>query len=403
MSDASFLSPKPRWSRGSVSWVAVPLYAAILLWVTACTDGDAPESETDVPTFDGTVDLEIGEFDGDDAYLFSRIASVAEDPLGRILVVDRGVSEVRVFDPSGAFLFRFGGEGDGPEEFRGPCCLGFSPEGELWVRQEARYTAFELHDAAATYLRVQRRPFGGQGGAAPVTFDAEGRLVDIGSLPNSGDAFAHGRVHVNADGSADTVVLREPEAAAAGHRTVVLDMSGFAEGFSGTAQLYLYQPYGPLWLRAHGSRGAWASASSSTYAVELHAADGSAMRITGAPGQGPPLSADEREYARSRLERDVERGNLDEPAFEIPETKGPLADLFFDQAGRLWVERAAADGAETIEADVYEGATLVARYRWPSRVDPGAVPWATETALYGTTTDELGVQRAARVRFEERR
>ena len=98
----------------------------------------------------------------------------------------------------------------------------------------------------------------------------------------------------------------------------------------------------------------------------------------------------------------MERGNLDGPAFEIPERKGPVADIFFDQAGRLWVEKAAADGAEMAEADVYEGATLVARYRWPRRVDPGSVPWATETALYGITTDELGVERAARVRFERK-
>jgi len=383
--------------------VAVPLCAAILLGVTACTDGDAPEPETDVPTFEGTVDLEIGELDGDEAYLFSRIASVAEDPLGRILVVDRGASEIRVFDPNGAFRFRVGGEGDGPEEFRGPCCLGFSPEGELWVRQEARYTAFELGDAAATYLRVRQRPFGGQGGAAPVTFDAEGRLVDIGSLRSSGDAFVHGRVHLNADGSADTVVLREPEAAAEGHRTVVIDISGVVEGFRGSGQLYLYQPYGPLWLRAHGPGGAWASASRSLYAVELHAADGSVAEIIGPPDPGPPLSPEEREYARDRLERDMERGNLDEPAFDIPDRKGPLADLFFDRAGRLWVEKAAAAGAEMVEADVYEGATLVARYRWPRRVETGAVPWATETALFGITTDELGVERAARVRFQQGR
>ena len=87
----------------------------------------------------------------------------------------------------------------------------------------------------------------------------------------------------------------------------------------------------------------------------------------------------------------MEVTNLDEPAFEVPETKAPLADIFFDQAGRLWVEKMAADGAEMVEANVYEGMILVARYRWPSRVDPGSVPGATETALYGTTTDELGV------------
>lgn len=397
MSAASFLSTPPRGWRGSVSWIAVPLCLTVLLGVAACAGDDGPTADTgvsSVPTFEGTVDLEIGEVEGDDAYLFSRIAAVAADPVGRILVVDRGASDVRVFDSEGAFLFRFGGEGDGPNEFRGPCCLGFSREGELWVRQAARYTAFELGETGATYLRVQQRVFGGQGGAGPVTFDAEGRLIDIGSLRDPGDRFVRARVHVNADGSTDTVVVREPEAAAAGHRAVPVEFNGFA------GELHVYQPYGPLWQHAHGPGGAWANASSSVYEVELHGADGSVMRITGPPTVGPPLSPEERESARDRLERDMERGNLDEPAFEIPETKGPLADLFFDQAGRLWVEKSAPGGAEMVEADVYEGATLVARYRWPSRVSLRAVPWATETALYGTTTDELGVERAARVRFE---
>ena len=388
-----------RWSMRVGGW------GAILMLGAACGGGDAPSAgagDAAVPTFEGTVDVEIGEVEGEDAYLFSRIASVAADPAGRILVVDQGVSEVRVFDADGEFLFRFGGEGDGPEEFRIPCCLGFSPEGELWVRQDARYTAFELGEAAAIYLRVQQRafggPFGGQGGMGPVTFDAAGRLIDIGSLePEEDGRFVGGRVHLNADGTADTVALREPDAAAAGHQTAVIDVSG--EGFSGTGRMSLYQPYGPVWLRAHGPGGAWASASTSVYAVELHGADGSVGEITGPSLPGPPLSAEEREYAQSQRERNMRRGNLDAPAFEIPDTKGPLADLFFDQAGRLWVEKAAAFGAETVEADVYEGTTLVARYRWPRRVDPGAVPWATETAIYGTTTDELGVPRAARVRF----
>ncbi len=62
--------------------------------------------------------------------------------------------------------------------------------------------------------------------------------------------------------------------------------------------------------------------------------------------------------------------------------------------------KTAAGGAEMTEADVYQDGVLVARYRWPGRVRAGALPWVTESALYGTTTDSLGVQRAARVRFE---
>ncbi|WP_419164502.1 6-bladed beta-propeller [Candidatus Palauibacter sp.] len=370
---------------------------AILFSTAACAGGDAPPPEADVPTFEGTVDLEIGELEGEDPYLFTRVFSVAADPLGRILVTDNGAHEVRVFDPDGQFLFRLGGEGDGPGEFRSPCCVGFSPGGELWVRERPRYTVFELEDAGARYVRVVRRPFAGQGGGYPVAFDAEGRTVDLGLLPESDGRFVEGRIHLNPDGRADTVEVREPAAAAEARKTVEFASDGGA-GF-----LFFYQPFGRDWLRAHGPGGRWASAVSSAYEVELHGPDRAVSQLTGPAAPGPALSPAEVEYARGRLEQDMEWGNLDEPPFDIPERKPPLAALFFDRGGRLWIQKTAAGGAETIEADVYEGTTLVARYRWPRRVRAGALPWVTETALYGTTTDELGVQRAARVRFEQTR
>ena len=303
---------------------------------------------------------------------------------------------MRVFDPDGNFLFHLGGEGDGPGEFRSPCCVGFSPEGELWVRQEPRFTVFELEAAGARYVRTVRRLFTGQLGGYPVVFDAEGRIVDVGLLPEGGGQFVEARIHLSPDGSADTVEVREPAAAAEGRKTVEF-ASDRGRGF-----LYFYQPYGPRWLQAYGPRAAWASAVSTAYEIERHGPDGAVSQLTGPSAPGPALSPAEVESARERLERDMERGNVDEPLFDLPERKPPLAALFFDRGGRLWVQKTAVGGAETTEADVYEGTTFVARYRWPRRVRAGALPWVTETTLYGTTTDELGVQRAARVRFEQR-
>ena len=391
MSDASFLSPNARLSRRPFFW------AAVLIWVSACTGDDAPAPEADVPAFEGTVDLEIGELEGDDPYLFTRVFAIAADPAGRILVADGPAHEVRVFDSGGDFLFSLGGEGDGPGEFRRPFRLGFSPEGELWVGQEPRYTAFELEDVGARYIRTVRRPFAGQLGGQPVVFDAEGRLVDLGRLPDAEGRFVDGRIHLNPDGSADTVEVREPDAAAEGRMTVALTMNGF-QGFR-----YFYQPHGPSWLQAHGPRGIWASAVSSAYEIELHRPDGTVSQLMGPSDPGPPLTPAEADNARERLEGDAERGNLDGPPFDVPERKPPLAALFFDIEGRLWVQKTAAGGAEAVEADVYEGTTLVARYRWPTRVRPGGSPWVTDTALYGTTTDSLGVQRVARVSFDELR
>ena len=97
--------------------------------------------------------------------------------------------------------------------------------------------------------------------------------------------------------------------------------------------------------------------------------------------------------------REGQSANRDEHV-GIPERKPPLADIFFDRSGRLWVEKTAAEGEEMREADVYAGSALAARYRWPRRVSVGDVPWVTVSRLYGTTRDSLDVRRVARVRFE---
>ncbi len=362
---------------------------------TACTeDSVGDEGLLDaVPTFEGAVDLEFGEIDGDDPYLFTRIESIAEDARGRLIVADMQSHEIRVFDPEGRFLFRFGGPGEGPGELTFPCCLAFGPDGTLWVRESTRYSAFQLEDAGAEYVRGQRFVHPSQGMVAPITFDAEGRLIDIGPSrrPESGSVMT--RFHINADGSADEVPMVDPERQATGSTTVDRMLGEMA------VTMFVYQPLGPVWIHAHGRGGTWAEAVTSDYVVNLHHADGTASRIEGPPLPGPELSSAEQDWAQDRLDRDLQRLDLGQHPFGIPDRKPPLGAIYFDRSGRLWIEKTGAAGNHLREADVYEGDALVARYRWPVGVRPGSVPWASESVLYGTTTDSLDVQSVARVRF----
>ncbi len=352
-----------------------------------------PSSRHQIPTFEGTIDLEFGEITGEDPYLFSRIESIVEDADGRLIVADLLAHEVRVFDPGGRFLFLFGGEGEGPGDLTHPCCLAFGPEGLLWVRESVRYSAFLLERGRARYERGLRIAHSGIGMVSPVTFDAGGGLVDIGPVggPESGSLMA--RLHRKPHGAVDTVRMADQDRQATGSTTV-------QRQFGDTpVEMYVYHPLGPRWLHAHGPGGAWAEAINSEYLVAYHNRDGAQLRIEGPTLRGPSLTADEREYAQDWIDRDRQRLDLDDHPFDIPDRKPPLAAIYFDQAGRLWVEKTRAQGDEMREADVHEGSTLVARYRWPSRVDPGLVPWITESAMLGTTRDEFDVQRVARVRF----
>ena len=368
--------------------------ALLLLLVAAagCSPGDGPPPDA-VPTFQGSVDLEVGEIDGDDPYLFTRIGSIVEDPGGRLIVADVQSHEVRVFGPEGRFLFRFGGQGEGPGELTQPCCLAFGPDGALWVRESTRYSVFRLAGAGADYDRGVRLAHANQGLMAPVAFDAGGRLVDIGAVTVEGGRVM-ARLHHGSGGAVDTVLMADPERQATGSTTVE---RAFGDS---RVTLFVYQPSGPRWIHAHGLAGVWGEAVTSEYAVALHHPDGTVSRIEGPGLPGPLLSATERERAQASIERERERAGLQSHPFGVPDRKPPIAGIFFDRSGRLWVEKTAADGDEMQEADVYAGVTLVARYRWPGRVRTTIAPWVTESTLYGTTSDSLGVQRVARVRFE---
>ena len=363
-----------------------------LLVVFGCSRG-ASESPDEVPTFLGSVDLEFGEIDGDDPYLFTRIPSIVEDSGGRLIVADMQSHEVRVFGPEGRFLFRFGGQGEGPGELTRPCCLTFGPDGALWVREETRYSVFRLAGDGADYERGVRIAHASVGLVAPVTFDADGRLVDVGSIMVE-DEYVTARLHHGAGGAVDTILMADAERQATGSATVERMFGELAMA------VHLYQPSGPSWIHAHGPGGVWAEAVTSEYAVTLHHPDGTVSRIEGPALPGPPLSPAERERAQASIDRDLSRADLRSHPLGIPDRKPPLAAIFFDRSGRLWVEKTAADGDEMREADVYAGTELVARYRWPGRVRVVEAPWVSGSTLHGTTSNSMDVQRVARVRFE---
>jgi hypothetical protein len=344
----------------SVRLALVPVLTQLA--TAACTDQGIGAGEgvlNAVPTFEGAVDLEFGDIDGDDPYLFTRIESITEDARGRLIVADMQSHEIRVFDPVGRFLFRFGGPGEGPGELTYPCCLAFGPDGALWVRESTRYSAFELGEAGAEYVRGHQIAHFGQGMVAPITFDTEGRLVDIGPShrPEGGSVMT--RFHLGADGAAHEVPMVDPERQATGSTTVDRMFGEMA------VTMYVYQPLGPRWIHAHGRSGNWTEAVTSDYVVNLHHADGTASRIEGPPLPGAEVSPDEHAWAQSSIDRDLQRLDLEQHPFAIPDRKPPISAIYFDRSGRLWIEKTGAAGNDSREADVYEGdVQRVARVRF---------------------------------------
>ena len=381
--------------------IPATLAAAFLPATFACGEPggeDSPAAIPEVPTFEGAIDLEIGDIDGDDPYLFSSIPDIAADERGRVIVADRQSLEIRVFGPQGDFVFRFGGPGEGPGEFEDLCCMEFAPDGELWVRESARYSAFVLLADGAEHQRVVRTPHPGHVGLRdPFSFDMAGDLVSVGPVPGDDGPRLDARFRVGADGVVDTVVMADAERQSTSQATVPFERVA-AGGFTARGIAYLHKPFGPQWEHAHANGGTWAEMITSDYSINLHHPDGTVSVIEGPMLEGPPLTEDDRAWAQRRMDGERDRAEIDDHPFDIPDRKPPLADIFFDRTGRLWVVKTLPEGATMREADVWDGTTLVAHYRWPSRIRSSPT-WATESALYGVTADSLGVQRAARVRF----
>lgn len=104
------LCPVAFIARALTSSIALPVLLA------ACAPHDASESLREFSLSSEPV-LSIGSDQAPETEFF-RVAAAWRLASGRLVVVNRGSSELRVFDAAGRFLSAFGRSGEGPGEFR---------------------------------------------------------------------------------------------------------------------------------------------------------------------------------------------------------------------------------------------------------------------------------------------
>ncbi|HSK21518.1 MAG TPA: hypothetical protein VK912_20360 [Longimicrobiales bacterium] len=376
--------------------------AGFLLLTTVCA-ACAPADEGDrgtaaVPHDVLVVTQTIGGADvTSPEYEFGQVAGLAPLTDARVAVVDRMNNVVRVFGADGGHLFSFGRAGEGPGEFRDPCCPAVDEDGRFWVRDGAnsRYSAFDLHADSVSYAAQIRMSHFDANRWAPLTFDRDGNLIDIGSRTDRAAGVTRTwRMHLDSTGAivSETAVHKVPDDSTS-VRKVEREIPG------GVATMFAYQPYGPSELAAHSPTGDYAHALSTRYAIEWRAADGSLIRtIMRDVPQGPALSTREDSAGEERRIQLAERlgvrpGQL---GFDVPSHKAPLRALFFDQDGRLWVELEVADGSDR-RADVYDtSGNLQRTVQWPSHVSltDGA---SAGNVIWGVGRDSLDVATVVRL------
>ncbi len=106
--------------------------------------------------------LELGTLDAGGPQQFFLISAARRLPSGEVAVLD-GSREVRIFTSGGAFVRAFGGEGDGPGEYRGPGRMFLMPGDSLaiWDTRLRRLTILDSQGGVGRVVSpegIGRRP-----------------------------------------------------------------------------------------------------------------------------------------------------------------------------------------------------------------------------------------------------
>jgi hypothetical protein len=374
---------------GRVVVVALPIVAL------ACA-GETDRS-ADVPRLRAEVTLEIGATDGPDEYIFGRVSGIAADSAGRIVVADAQAEEIRVYSPSGEFLYLAARGGSGPGEVRRPfCCFAFGPDGLLWVRDggNGRYQTYRVGATAAEPQGTLKFAHGDRYYWGAVTFDSAGNLVDLGHRPGPRGVDAIVRFH--RDRASGDVLFEEAVPQPSPDSVDMTTVDGRTQSGS-MARFFLWQPFGSGPVVAWGPAGNWATGVSGAYAIRwVYPGGERIVRRNVAP---ITLSSDERADAEEGLAGEAKRAGISVRAlpFGVPDTKPPLRGALFDAPGRLWVRLTRSDGDTLQLADVYDTTgRRVAQTTWPRSIDL-TIGGIGREHTFGVRRDSLGVEQVVRV------
>ncbi len=131
--------------------------------------------------------LSIGSFEGDSLYQLFRVQGAARLDDGRLVVVNAGSGEVRIYDDSGQFLMSHGRKGEGPGEFEAPVLAGVVGPDTL-VIVDSQLRRISLVQAGVGFLRSARIGDEVGGGAYPQGLFSDGTVLLGGGFHWSSDS-----------------------------------------------------------------------------------------------------------------------------------------------------------------------------------------------------------------------
>jgi hypothetical protein len=286
--------------------------------------------------------VRVGVVEGAPEYQWTRPVAAARLSDGSFAVLEQVPAEIRVFDPSGRFLHRIGRDGDGPAEFRAPVGLATIAGDTLvvWDARAQRLSWFSI-DGTLQREHTVREP-GGIRTIRRVALSPSGAVLVLGATTVEEDLGNQGRVReiwrvVPFGPGGET---GDPIGEVRGtERAVAVQRSDAGEVQSVQVQGRWWWGEGFAW----GSpRGAW-TADQLAFEARHFDFEGGLDQIVRVMAEDRPFTAALIDSLhRIELEREFdpeirELWRADIEGREYPEGVPPVASIFGDAAGRVWI------------------------------------------------------------------
>jgi len=317
---------------------------------------------------------------------FGSIRSVLLAGDGSVYVADPSYRVVSIFDSAGRLVRQLGREGAGPGEYRDPYSLAWLGQGIALL--DPGNSRIGLYDSAGHWTKswIVQRISGSQFirlYRTPPTFWSYG-LRPAGAQ-QEGIFIQYTRA-----GPTDTLTFIRPSTGLAKGRVCHRPDKGIT---------FFSAPFGPVLLEIPTPGARRAPALSTSYRIAFVNAQGDTIRAIERQVPPAPISDEEWEEANAdwiKFRKDWPTASCDHGEFERPEFKPPLAFLFYDDIGQLWVELTTPEGPRY---DVFdsEGRLLVSVTGLPSTegVDPSVA--GHRIAFVGRDSADAPVVRIFRV------
>lgn len=334
-----------------------------------------------------TEDLRLGGGEGTEDPVFGHVTDIADDPTGRIYVLDGLARTVLVFGRSGRYSHSIGSEGRGPGELTDPVGIDVDGSGRLWV-VDTRLGRYSVFDPDGSLLATYRRPLT----RSPTPWPGlvlDGAILDWGlSFPDeragvvAGERVVFTPVHLDPEtGRADTLpplTFRQ---------AMLSDGTRPMPFFSGSLVMAPGRD-GTLWFSGSGEYRVWRRAAGGDTTLTL------SLSERPSPVTDADVDSLERRFA-ARPEA------LSPYLDELPEAKPIIRRMLTDTEGRLYVLAERRGVPAGTELDVFDEAGYhLARIPLPRPISPRAGIHVSGDRIYVVVTDEMDVPSVFRLRVQ---